>query len=134
VKNDHLRYESKSEQTFDSLWLDTKYVISIEEGCNGLNIMILFFAFVVGFGGKLFNMLVFIPTGIIFIHVANLARLLLLSLLNVNSDGRAFHFFHKYGFTAILYVAILFLWYLWVMRWNGRNFAKDDILKNEEDF
>jgi len=124
VEDDHLRIESEEEQTFDSIWLDKTYAISVEEGCNGVNIMILFTAFVVGFGGKLKNMLWFIPAGLLFIHLANIGRLLLLSLLNVEWEGRAFHFFHKYGFTAVLYLAILLLWYLWVMHLNGKTASK----------
>lgn len=119
VENDHLRQESLPEQTYDSLWFDDIYAISIEEGCNGINVMILFVAFVIAFGGLWQNMLWFIPGGLLFIHLANLGRLTLLSLLNVEWGGRAFYFFHKYGFTAVLYLAILILWYFWVMHWNG---------------
>lgn len=124
VEDDHLNRDVLPEQTYDSVWLDDMYAVSIEEGCNGINIMIIFVAFVVAFGGKLINMLIFIPAGLIFIHLANIGRLLLLSLLNVEWGGRAFHFFHKYGFTAVLYVAILILWYLWVMRFSGKKFGK----------
>src|SRR5690606_13614025 len=110
-KNDHLHHPSASdEQTFDSIWFDGKYAVSIEEGCNGINIIILFLAFVIAYGGKLKNMLIFIPLGIIFIHIANISRLFALSILNVEFDGRAFHFFHKYAFTAIIYLAVLLLW------------------------
>jgi exosortase family protein XrtF len=120
LQDDHLRTETESEQTFDSIWMDEIYAVSVEEGCNGINIMILFAAFVIGFGGTWKNMLWFIPSGIVFIHLANIGRLLLLSLLNVEWGGRGFHFFHKYGFTAIIYLAILVLWYSWVMHFNGK--------------
>lgn len=120
IQDDHLNWTNGPEQTYDSLWLDTQCAISVEEGCNGLNVMILFVAFVIGFGGRWLNMLIFIPSGLIFIHLANIGRLMLLSLLNVEFEGQGFHFFHKYGFTAVLYLAILVLWYFWVMRWNGR--------------
>lgn len=121
VQDDHLKYtDAYEEQTFDTLFLDAVQGISVEEGCNGINIMILFIAFVVGFGGKLLNTLLFIPAGLLFIHLANLGRLMLLNILLVEYEGQGFHFFHKYGFTAVLYVAILILWYFWVMRWNGK--------------
>ncbi len=120
LENDHLNRETPPEQTYDSIWFDGVYAISVEEGCNGINIMILFLAFIIGFGGKLINTVIFIPLGILFIHLANIGRLLLLSLLNVEFEGTAYHFFHKYGFTAVIYAAVLFLWYLWVMRFNGR--------------
>ncbi|WP_421754524.1 exosortase family protein XrtF [Croceimicrobium sp.] len=126
IQDDHLAREENAEQTYDSLWLDRSYAISVEEGCNGVNIMILFVAFVIGFGGRFLNTLLFIPAGLLFIHFANLGRLLLLSVLNVDFNGKGFHFFHKYGFTAVLYLAILVLWYFWVMHWNGkgRNLSK----------
>ncbi len=120
VHNDHLNYASESEQTYDSVYLNEAYAISVEEGCNGLNIMILFLAFVIAFGGNASAMLLFIPAGLLFIHVANIGRLLLLALLNVELGGRAFHFFHKYFFTALIYLAVLFLWYLWVSKYSGR--------------
>lgn len=121
VQDHHLSLESAAEQTYDSLWLDKVYAISVEEGCNGINVMILFLSFVIGFGGRWQNMLWFIPGGILFIHLANMGRLFLLGILNVEFDGQGFHFFHKYGFTAVLYLAILILWYLWVMHWNGKD-------------
>lgn len=120
IENDHINYDSAEEQTYDSLWLNDTYAVSIEEGCNGVNLMIIFTAFVIGFGGRFLNMVIFIPAGIVFIHLANIGRLMLLSLLNVEWEGQAFHFFHKYGFTAIIYVAIFLLWYLWVMRFSGK--------------
>ncbi len=121
IENDHLNYEdSADEQTYDSLLFDGRYAISIEEGCNGISIMILFIAFVIAFKGKFLNTIIFIPAGIVFIHVANLIRLSLLSYLNVEWNAEAFHFFHKYGFTAIIYGAVLILWYLWISRYNGR--------------
>jgi len=124
VKNDHLNHSSDGEQTYDSIWLNNIYAVSVEEGCNGINIMILFMSFVIAFGGKLLNTLIFIPTGILFIHLSNIGRLMLLSLINVEWGGRAFHFFHKYGFTAIIYLSVLLLWYLWVSRFSGKAFFK----------
>lgn len=118
--HDHLNRESLPEQTYDTLWLNGQYAVSVEEGCNGINIMILFVAFVVAFSGKRRNMLLFIPAGLVFIHLANIGRLLLLSLLNVEWGAAAFHFFHKYGFTAVLYAAVFVLWYLWVTRFAGK--------------
>ncbi len=129
VYNDHNNNEADAEVTYDSIWLNGTYAISVEEGCNGINIMILFIAFVVAFGGTLKNMLLFIPAGILFIHLANIGRLMLLSLINVEWNGQAFHFFHKFGFTAIIYGAILVLWYLWVTRFSGKNMSFKKTLK-----
>lgn len=124
VENDHLNKVAVAEQTYDSIWLDGTYAISVEEGCNGINIMILFMAFVVAFGGKWLNMLLFIPSGVLFIYAANIIRLLLLSVANVKWSSEAYHFFHKYGFTAVIYGSVLVLWYFWVMHFSGRLLKK----------
>lgn len=124
VEDDHLNRETLPEVTYDSVWFDDIYAVSIEEGCNGINIMILFLAFIIAFGGKLLNMIIFIPAGIIFIHLANIARLMFLSLLNVEFGGQAFYFFHKYGFTAVIYLAVFLLWVAWVMKFSGKKRSK----------
>ena len=129
IQNDHLNYpKSGYAQTFDSLLLNDKRAIAVEEGCNGLNVMIMFVAFIFAFGGwKSRNSLWFLPLGLIFIHFSNLLRLFLLAWLNVDHDGRMFHFFHKYGFTAVSYASVFLLWFVWV-----RNYAKSpkvDVIK-----
>lgn len=121
VLDDHNNRDYEEEVTYDSIWMNGIYAISVEEGCNGINIMLLFIAFVVAFGGKLTSMLIFIPAGVLFIHLANIGRLMMLVLINVEFGGRAFHFFHKYLFTAIIYGAILLLWYLWAVRFSGKS-------------
>ncbi len=124
LENDHLNYRVEDETTFDGLLMDGMNAISVEEGCNGISIMLLFVAFVIAFGGKLLNLVIFIPAGLLFIHLANIGRLMLLSLLNVEMGGQAFHFFHKYFFTASIYLAVLLLWYLWAVKFSGKTTAK----------
>ncbi len=121
VLDDHHNRDYAEEVTYDSIWMDGIYAISVEEGCNGINIMLLFIAFVVAFGGKLTSMLIFIPAGIVFIHLANIGRLMMLSLINVEFGGQSFHFFHKYLFTAIIYAAVFLLWYLWAVKFSGKS-------------
>ena len=114
-KNAHLRYDDLADaQTFNTLYLNDIQAIAVEEGCNGLSVIILFASFIIAFGGKLKRILIFIPIGIAFIHLSNLFRLVLLAILNVNFEGKYFHFFHKYGFTAVIYLSVFILWYIWV--------------------
>ncbi len=116
VRNAHLIHETEEEQTMDSIYLDNKYAVSVEEGCNGLSVAILFVSFIIGFGGQWKKLVWFIPMGLAFLHVANIGRILLLGILNVDFDGQGFHFFHKYLFTAIIYAAVFVLWIWWVNR------------------
>ncbi|MCC5916470.1 MAG: exosortase family protein XrtF [Cryomorphaceae bacterium] len=90
------------------------YNVSIFEGCNGIAVMILFMAFVVAFRGwNNPKALWFIPMGIVAIHLWNLLRLSLLIHINEKYDN-LFHFYHKYFFTAIIYLFVLLLWVIWV--------------------
>lgn len=117
VHDHHRLFEAEEEQTYDSLFLNDHYAVSIEEGCNGVSVAILFLAFVIGFGGKWKAMSWFLPFGLLTIHVSNITRLMVLSILNVDFDGAAFHFFHKYGFTAMIYGTVFLLWVWWVNRY-----------------
>jgi exosortase family protein XrtF len=88
--------------------------VSVFEGCNGVNIAILFFSFVFAFGGPLKTMAWFVPAGLIFIHVANIFRIGVLAKI-AGQNEQAFYFFHKFGFTGIIYGAIFILWVIWVV-------------------
>ena len=95
------------------LWLEEAPEIGVQvfEGCNGLNIMILFIAFVVAFGLDK-RAYWFIPVGLLSIHLFNILRIVALILIQeVSMDG--FHLFHKYIFTGIIYAFVLGLWVLW---------------------
>jgi exosortase family protein XrtF len=90
-------------------------VLRIYEGCNGINVMIVFIAFVLSFGGLSKRGGVFILLGILVIHLANLCRITLLFWVAKNYQSY-FYYVHKYVFTAALYVIVLGLWWVWVNR------------------
>jgi exosortase family protein XrtF len=100
-------------------------VLRVYEGCNGLNVIIVFVAFLVAFGGPLSKMGWFVPAGILVIHFFNLLRVSLLYYVAVHLE-RYFYFFHKYFFTAILYTVVFALWILWVLFFNRRSFRFAD--------
>jgi exosortase family protein XrtF len=90
-----------------------KIVLNIFEGCNGINVMIVFFSFIIAFGGSLMRMLWFIPFGLALIHAFNIVRLLFLYYLAVHHTTY-FYYFHKYFFTAVIYILVFALWWVWV--------------------
>jgi exosortase family protein XrtF len=90
-----------------------KAKLSIYEGCNGLNTIIIFVAFVFAFGPISRPLWWFVPLGILIIHFANLCRIVLLFLVSEYMP-KAMYFTHKYFFTGILYVVIFALWLWWV--------------------
>lgn len=89
-------------------------VIGVYEGCNSLNVMIVFVAFVAAFRGKRKTAAWFIPLGLVLIYLTNLLRVALLYLIAAYWSGY-FYYFHKYLFTAFIYLVVFGLW-LWWMR------------------
>ena len=87
-------------------------ILSVFEGCNGINVMIVFASFLIAFGGKAKQILVFLLMGCLILHLANLLRLTLLYLTAIHRP-LFFYYFHKYFFTAILYLVVFALWIQW---------------------
>ncbi len=100
-------------------WLifEGRSVLSVYEGCNGLNTMIIFVAFILAFGPVSKKMLWYIPLGLLIIHLANLVRISLLFYV-AEYWPHFMYFTHKYFFTAILYVVIFVMWIFWVKRFS----------------
>jgi exosortase family protein XrtF len=97
---------------------DVKIILTTYEGCNGINVMIVFVAFLAAFGGSLKKLSWFLPAGMVLIHVSNLGRIVLLYFVAVGYH-HYFYYVHKYVFTAAIYVIVFVLWILWV-KINGK--------------
>ena len=92
-----------------------RIVLNIFEGCNGVNVMIVFVAFMVAFGGPVKKMLWFIPAGLLLVHLFNIGRIALLYYTDLYYE-EWFYYFHKYLFTAILYIVVFALWAVWIIK------------------
>jgi exosortase family protein XrtF len=114
VFSSHWKYYHVEEAPFVDIARGDVPKVSVFEGCNGVNIAILFFSFVFAFGGPAKTMAWFIPAGLVFIHVANIFRIGVLAAI-AGQNEKAFYFFHKFGFTGIIYGAIFILWVIWVV-------------------
>ena len=90
-------------------------VVSVFEGCNSLNVMIVFVSFILAFTGTIKKTVVFGVAGIVLIYIFNLFRVgLLFYIAKYWPDN--LYFFHKYLFTGLLYAMVFLLWYFWVTR------------------
>lgn len=100
------------------LMRDHTKVLNVFEGCNGLNVVIVFLSFVLAYGGGTpIRLAIFVVAGSLAIHVANLARILwLFWLADVNAD--LFYYVHKYLFTAVIYILVFAMWWAWITRWS----------------
>ena len=93
-------------------------IINVFEGCNGINVAVVFLAFLVAYQGTLKRTFIFGLAGLLIIHIFNLARIILL-FQQAKSHSPYFYYIHKYLFTAILYFVIVVLWWFWVSKFNG---------------
>lgn len=110
---------SIDQESRPTTWLVYKdrAVLSVYEGCNGINTVIIFAAFIVAFGPYTKKMIWFIPLGIIVIHSVNLGRISLLFYVS-EYIPKYMYYMHKYFFTAILYMVIFMLWIGWVKHYS----------------
>ena len=90
-------------------------IIEVFEGCNGLNVMIVFLSFVIAFTGTFKKTLWFAVLGLLLIYIANLFRVSLLYFVSKYYHD-SLYFFHKYLFTGLLYILVFVLWYFWVTK------------------
>ena len=100
----------------ERILLDEKPILSVFEGCNGINVWIIFVGFLLAFGGFKKNVWIFIAIGTVIIYVINLGRILFLFFISLKFPD-ALYFFHKYFFTAGLYLVVFALWYYWIKRY-----------------
>jgi exosortase family protein XrtF len=94
-------------------------ILSVYEGCNGLNVMVIFVAFLFAYGNLSKRMLWFIPLGIMVIHLFNLLRIILLFHVTISMPD-FLYFSHKYLFTAFIYIAVFGMWALWIFKVNEK--------------
>lgn len=109
-----------------TVWVmkENRKVLNVFEGCNGVNVLIVFLGFILAFGGAGKRQVVFLAAGFLIVHVSNLARIIWLYALSSYNE-KLFYYFHKYLFTAAIYAVVFLLWWFWVTRWYKAPAAKD---------
>jgi exosortase family protein XrtF len=111
--------KDNAKKTTTELIFESKSILAIYEGCNGVNVMIIFVAFLIAFGPISKTLWWFIPLGLAILHVMNLLRIALLFWVALYLPD-FMYFTHKYLFTAILYVVVFLLWVVWVKKFVNR--------------
>lgn len=101
------------------IFKEDRAILSVYEGCNGLNVMVIFVSFLFAYGKVGKRMLWFIPLGLLVIHTFNLLRILLLFHVTISMPD-FLYFSHKYLFTGFIYIAVFGMWALWIFKVNDR--------------
>jgi len=102
---------------------DSRVALSVFEGCNSINVMIVFVAFLFAFKGSWKNLAWFLPLGLVLIYIANLVRVILLYYV-AEYWRQYFYYIHKYLFTAAIYLIVFILWWWWIEKISGVSWKK----------
>lgn len=109
------RHKGDRAETIEHLFIikDGAKTISVADNCNGLELMVLYAAFIVVMPGSWKRKILFILFGIPLLHLANLVRVMGLVGLHVKYPGM-FDFAHHYLFKIVIYglTFLLWVWYL----------------------
>jgi len=95
------------------IMLADKRIINVFEGCNSVNVMIVYVAFLFAFKGKPKDMLYAGLIGIGVVYLMNLLRVMLLFEVALNFPDYLY-FFHKFLFTGFIYLVVFVMWYYWI--------------------
>lgn len=95
-------------------------IVSVYEGCNSLNVIIVFLSFIAAFGPLNKKLFAYLPISLTLIYLANLTRIVLLFFVVIYFQAYTY-FAHKYFFTASIYLVVLVLWFWWLRMNRQRN-------------
>jgi len=109
--------QKSSQNPWQEIILNGRFVARIVEGCNAVSVMILFVSFVAAFSGNLKKTLLFIFFGLISIYILNVIRISLLIVL-IYQFPQYSHFLHGTFFPLMIYGYVFVLWIFWINRFS----------------
>ena len=98
--------------------------ITVSEGCNGVSVMITFFASILSFKGAIKSKILFLSIGLFGVFLLNIMRVSTLFYVALNHH-EWFSFLHEYAFTALIYTLVFLLFIFWVNKYGASNFKED---------
>ena len=85
-------------------------VLAVYAGCNGVNLYIVFLAFVLAFFRPSLQLALFIGLGLLILNFSNVFRAVALYYISIHVPDQLY-FYHKYIFNIILFLEVFGLWY-----------------------
>lgn len=89
-----------------------KDILLIADGCNGLELIVLYIGFILCFPSSIYKKIMFMVLGMVIIDLANIVRCGGLVFLKQYYEYDLFQFAHHYGFKITLYGIIFMMWVL----------------------
>ena len=100
-----------------TIGIDGTYGLFIADSCAGVPLFALFAGFIIAYPGAVKKKLIFIPLGIITIHLINALRIAGLCMVSFHTP-EYLDFNHHYTFTVTVYAYIFLLWVIWVNKFS----------------
>ncbi len=97
----------------DYVSLNGKKIVGIADGCNALELYILYVGFLIAFSGPIKKIIIFSVAGIVIIYAVNISRLAALAVMNMYHFNAA-NIAHHYIFKVVVYAVIFGIWVIYV--------------------
>ena len=118
-------FEQHDQELSVKLFLNNVYLARVIEGCNSINIIILFVAFIIAFPGALKRTVLYALFGSFLIYYVNIVRIAFLTVaLAVFPEQR--EVLHNLVFPAIIYGLVFLLWVVWVNYFSNYKQVRDE--------
>ncbi|MBN4051357.1 exosortase family protein XrtF [bacterium AH-315-M05] len=102
-----------------TIGIDGTYGLFIADSCAGVTLFALFAGFIIAYPGPVKWKLIFIPLGLITIHLINALRITGLCIITFHAP-EYLDFNHHYTFTIIVYSYVFLLWVIWVNKFSKK--------------
>jgi len=109
--------QKSSQNPWQEIILNGRFIARITEGCNAVSVMILFVSFVAAFSASFKKTFLFIILGLLSIYVLNVIRISLLIVLVYNFPQYT-QFLHGTFFPLMIYGYVFILWIFWINRFS----------------
>ncbi len=112
IEQESLEPDTKRNIVKSELWLNGKKVVRVGDGCNGLELYVIYIGFLWAFWKGWKRFIVYLILGVITIFIINTGRIVGLGWVTLNYN-KWFDFLHGYAFKLVVYSVILFFWFLY---------------------
>ena len=117
-------YKTDDDLFINYIYKDKHKIVGIADGCNALELYVIYLGFLVSFPGNAKRRIIFGLLGILIILIVNLIRLVILTEMNMNKIN-AVEIAHHYIFKLVVYAIIFLLWMAFTEKFKNKGDAKD---------
>lgn len=102
-------------EEISQIYHNEKRILYVEDGCNGLELIVLYIGFIICMPSNIWRKILFIIAGVIILHWANIIRSSILIYIREYHESY-FDFTHTYFFKIVLYAITFALWMLFARK------------------